>query len=264
MKKTFAVLVVLAIVFSVGFVFAEEKENKDSWKFFGEASVGMHNKYVDDDTGELWYDKSISTQSAMIGFEKAGTGFYFQADNFVPFEKQESKETDIYLGFYTEAWGMKFDGGLGHYWTREKGEADWHSLYGSVDFPSLGWGIVPFTKAEYRLATRKEWVEDENGNENPVSLNGFFYQVGLKREFKLTEKVSIVAKLTSGGNTGALGYETSNLAYIGGKVEGVIDVGNNFKLKPTVYYQKNLGGEGSVAAEANEKIFLGLALSWSW
>lgn len=264
MKKLFAVLVVLAMVFSTSFSFAEEKKEKDGWKFNSEANVGMHNRYVDEDTGELWFSKPVSIQSAMIGFEKAETGFYFQVENFAPFEKQESKETDFYLGFYTEAWGMKFDGGYGHYWTRERGEADWHSFYGSVDFPLLRWGIIPFAKAEYRLATQKEWVEDDNGGEYPISLNGFLYQVGLKREFKLTEKVSVVARLTSGGNTGALGYETSNLAYVGGKVEGVIDVGNNLKLKPAVYYQKNLGSDGNIASEADGKLFAGLMFSWFW
>lgn len=261
MKKLIAVLAVLAIFFSAGFVCAKEKkEEEKTWKVTGEVSVGMHSEYVDEISGGLSYNHPVSTQSAMIGVEKDGTGFYLQAENFVPLRKKESKETDLYLGFYTEAKGFKFDVGYAYYWVREKGESDYHALYGSVDFPSIGWEIVPFFKAEYRFATRK--LVDEDGNR--ISLGGFVYQGGLKREFKIHEKVSLVTEVSVGGNTGVHGYKADNLAFARGKAEVSVNITEELKLKLQGFAQRNLGRKDGIAEKTNGKAFLGIVLSYTW
>lgn len=263
MKKIFAVLTILAMIFSVNFAFAEEKEEELKWRVIGDVSVGMHNKYVDEATGSISYDNPVSTQSATIGVEKGDTGLYFQVENFSPFEKQESEETDLYLGFYKEACGMKFDAGIAHYWVREKGEIDYNAVYGSVDFPEVFWKIVPFLKAEYRFATQKEWIEDDEGDEHPVSLDGFVYYGGFKREFKVTKKVSLNTEVGVGGNTGIYGGHAENLAYVREKVEVSIELIENLNLKIAGMTQQNLGRKDGIASRT-DKPFLSLSLNWKF
>lgn len=260
MKRFFAVMAVVVMVFSASFSFAEEEMK---WRVIGDASIGIHNKYVDEATGSLSYDDPVSTQSATIGVEKGDVGLYLQAENFSPLEKQESKETDLYLGLYTEVYGMKFDAGYAHYWVREKGEPDYHAFYGSVDFPEVCWGIVPFLKAEYRFATQKEWVEDEEGNEYSNSLDGFAYYGGFKREFKVTEKVSLNVEVGVGGNTGIYDYKAENLAYAREKVEVSIEMIENLNLKIAGMTQQNLGRKDGIASRT-DKPFVGLSVVWSF
>jgi hypothetical protein len=261
MKRLLVVMTVLAMIFSVSFAFAEEETK--GWKPFGEANIKMHNKYIDEVTGSISYDNPVSTQSVMGGAEKDEIGLYVQAENFSPLEKQESKETDFYLGLYAEAYGMKFDASYAYYLVREKGEPDYHAFYGSVDSPEICWGIILFAKAEYRFATRKEWVEDEEGNEHPVSLDGFAYYGGFKREFKVTEKVSLNAEVGVGGNTGIYGGQAENLAYAREKVEISIEMIENLNLKIAGMTQQNLGRKDGIASRT-DKPFLSLSLNWKF
>lgn len=262
MKRFLVVLVVMAMVFSAGFVFAEE-EKTEGWKFNGEVGVGIHNRYVDENTGELWYDKPVSTQSATIGVEKGETGFYIQAENFSPFRKKESKETDFYLGFYTEAKGIKFDAGIARYQVREKGEIDYSAVYGEVEFPEVGLGIIPFLNAEYRFADKKLQWEDEDGNVFSTSMSGFVYYGGFKREFKVAKMVSLNAEVGAGGNTGIYEGQAENLAYVREKVEVSIEMIKNLNLKIAGMTQQNLGRKQGIASRT-DKPFFGLSLSWNF
>ncbi|MFA5777718.1 MAG: hypothetical protein WC906_04730 [Parcubacteria group bacterium] len=261
MKRLIAVMAVLAFFFSVGISSAEEK-SKVSWRVIGDASVSIHNKYADEITGEMYYDNPISTQSATVGVEKENTGLYIKAENYAPL-RHEPKETDVYFGFYTEACGMEFDVGFAHYWMREKGEIDYNAIYGEVNFPEVIWGIVPFLKAEYRFATQKEWVEDEEGNEYSNSLDGFAYYGGFKREFKVTEKVSLNVEVGAGGNTGIYGGQAENLAYAREKVEVSVELIENLNLKIAGMTQQNLGRKDGISSRT-DKPFVGASIVWNF
>jgi hypothetical protein len=250
MKKFFSIVVAMAIFFSASFVFAQEEKEKDGWKVSGEVSVGIHSKYVDEISGELSYGRPVSTQSAMIGVEKDATGFYLKAENFIPFEKKEAKESDFYLGFYTEAKGMKFDFGYAHYWVRKDGESDCHAVYGVVDFPQIGWRVVPFAKAEYRIASEKR------------GEGGFVYRGGLKREFPIHKKVSLTAEMSMGGNSGIHGYKVDNISFGRAKAEASVEISEQLKFKIYAFAQRNLGSDGGIASGTNGKAFLGMIISY--
>lgn len=260
MKKALVVMMVAVMVFSVGIVLAGEKE--ESWKPTAEVSVGIHSKYLNEASGALSYDKAMSNQSVMVGLDKNGTGFYIQAENFVPFEKEDFKETDFYLGFYTEMVGMKFDVGYAHYWVRESGELDYHAVYAAVDFPEIGWQIIPFVKAEYDFAKRLS-EEDENGNISETSMNGLMYYGGLKREFQIHERVSLVAEVGVGGNTGVYGLPAENLAYAREKMEVSFSLADQWKLKVSALTQQNLGEKNGIATDT-DKLFVSAVIVWTF
>jgi hypothetical protein len=258
MRKTYAIMILAALIFFFRTSPLWAGEEKNGWNFSAEANVGMHSGYIDESSGAVLYGDPVSNQSLMIGVEKQGTGFYLKAENFIPFEK-ESKETDFYGGLYTEAGGMKFDLGYAHYWMREKNEASYHAIYGSADFPEVGWQIIPFVKAEYRFAT-KQGV-DEHGSCFP--LDGFVYQGGFKREFKITKKVSLNTEVAIGGNTGIYGLPAENLSFAREKIGAVFSFSERWKVKVSALTQQNLGKKDGIAAET-EKLFVSAVIVWAF
>lgn len=277
MKKIMVVMAVAMFVFSVGIVFAadealinkpaaaEEKaaageateEKAPTWKPTGEVSSVVRNQYVDPYAGAKTYQKPLFSQSVMVGLDKDGTGVYVQAENFVPTEG-ETKETDFYVGFYTEIKGVKIDAGYGRYWIREKGEVDFNGIYAEITFPAPIWGITPFIKGEYRFAKR---VENEDGE--GISQNGFVYYVGIRREFQLHERVSAIAEIGGGGNTGIYSLPAENLSFAREKLEIKISLMEwmkvEAKIKASIMTQQNLGLREGIAADT-DKLFVSGAI----
>jgi len=261
MKRLLAMLVVFVVMvlFLVSSVLAGEKE--EGWKPTAEVAVGIHSKYLDESSGALFYDKAMSNQSVMVGLDKNGTGLYFQAENFAPFDKEESRETNFYVGFYTEVAGMKFDAGYARYWVRETEALDYNAIYASVDFPEVGWKIVPFVKAEYDFAGKLH--ESEANEKISPSMNGFMYRGGLKREFQLHERVSLLAEVSVGGNTGIYGLPAENLAFAREKVEVSFSLTEQLKLKISGLTQQNLGKRDGIAADT-DRLFASAVIVWTF
>lgn len=256
MKKVFfAVLVAVVVLVSFSAFAAEEKS--EGWTPTAEISAAVHNRYVDEYSGALYFNKAVSNQSVMVGLDKDGTGFYIQADNFIPTE-EETAETDFYAGVYTEIYGVKIDAGYGRYWIREVGEVNFNGVYAEITFPAPAWGITPFVKGEYRFA---EKVEAENGEK--ISMNGFVYYGGLRREFQIHERVSLTAEVSVGGNTGIYDMPAENLSFAREKVELTISLTDWLKLKASALTQQNLGREEGIAADT-EKFFVsgGIAMTF--
>jgi hypothetical protein len=270
MKKVMAVAVafLVVVICLASSVLAGEKisglDNLEinAWKPTAEVAVGIHSKYLNEASGALSYDKAMSNQSVMVGLDKNGTGLYFQAENFAPFEKEEFRETDFYVGFYMEVVGMKFDAGYGRYWVREVGELDYHAVYVAIDFPTISWQIVPFVKAEYDFA-KKLSKNDEFGNISEMSMNGLMYYGGLKREFKLHERVNLIAEVGVGGHAGVYGMPAENLAYSREKVEILFSLTEQLTLKVSALTQQNLGKSAGIANDT-KKLFAGAALVWTF
>jgi hypothetical protein len=248
MKKILITALILSII-SVGSVNAEEKQNTEAWTPTVEAAVGVHNAYVDEYSGSYLYRNTVGTQSLMLGIEKSGTGFYVQVDNFTPF-KGEILETDFYAGFYIEIHGVKIDSGYSRYWVRETGETDFNGVYTEITLPALGWELNPFVKAEYRFA---EKVEQEDGHK--ISLDGFLYLFGLKREFQIHDKVQLMAEVSLGGNTGIYGMSAENLSFAREKVEMKISLLEKLNLKLAAMTQQNLGKDKGIATDT-DKVFV--------
>lgn len=255
MKKILSVFVVM-IVFSASFVFAAE-EKSEGWTPTAEISAAVHNRYVDEYSGALYFNKAMSSQSVMIGLDKDGTGIYIQADNFIPTE-EETAETDFYAGVYTEVAGVKVDIGYGRYWIREEGEIDYNGVYAEITFPAPFLGITPFIKGEYRFA---EKIEAEDGEK--ISMDGFVYYGGLRREFQIHERVNLIAEVSVGGNTGIYDMPAENLSFAREKIEIEISLVEWLKLKASALTQQNLGKEQGIAADT-EKFFVsgGIALTF--
>lgn len=247
MKRMLAVAVafLLVVFFLISSALAEE------WKPTAEVAVGIHSGQVGG-SGALWYDKAVSNQSVMVGLDKNGSGLYIKAENFSPLEKEENRETDFYLGFYTEAAGMKFDAGYGYYWVRESGALDYHAAYAAIDFPAIGWQIIPFINAEYDFA-----------KSSSRDMDGFMYRGGFKREFKIHERVSLLAEISIGGNTGIYGMPAENWAFAREKLEVSITLAEKWKLKITGLTQQNLGKSEGIAANT-DKLFVGAVIVWTF
>jgi hypothetical protein len=256
MKKVF--LFVVAMVFSASFVLAGEKE--EGWKPTAEVAVGIHSGSVGG-SGALFYDTAYSNQAVTLGLDKNGTGFYIQAENSAPFKKEESRETDFYLGFYTEVAGMKFDAGYAHYWVRESEALDYDAVYASVDFPEVGWKIIPFVKAEYDFAGKSH--EAESSEKISASMDGFMYRGGIKREFQIHERVSLLAEVSVGGNTGIYGLPAENLAFAREKLEISIFLAKQWKLKVAGLTQQNLGKRDGIAADT-DRLFASAVIVWTF
>jgi len=249
-------------------VVAEEatEEKTEGWKATGEVSAVVRNQYVDPYAGAKTYQRPLFSQSVMVGLDKDGTGLYIQAENFIPTEG-ETKETDFYVGLYTEIKGVKIDAGYGRYWVRENGEVDFNGLYAEITFPAPFFEIVPFIKGEYRFAKR---VENEEGE--GISMNGFVYYVGFKREFEICEWFSITAEVGVGGNTGIYSMPAENLSFAREKLElkislkeWMILVKTQSKgsvkayLKGSILTQQNLGLRDGIAADT-DKLFVSGAI----
>ena len=228
---------------------AADEEKKEGIKPFAEVSAVFRNQYVDPYSGEKTYQKPLFSQSAMVGVDRNGIGFYIQAENFVPTEG-ETKETDFYVGFYTEIKGVKIDAGYGRYWIREKGEVDFNGIYAEITFPAPIWGITPFIKGEYRFSER---VENEDGE--GISQNGFVYYGGLRREFQIHERVNLLAEVSVGGHTGIYGMPAENLSFAREKLEISISITNWLKVKASAMTQQNLGLRDGIAADT-DKLFV--------
>lgn len=248
-NKTIFVVAVLLFFLSIGFVNAEEKQKTEGWKPGVEIIIGAHSGYVDELLGSVIFNKQVFTQSATVSIEKNGTGFYLQADNFSPSE-QESRETDFYAGFYTEIFHTKIDIGYAYYWWREDLAINFHGIYGSVVFPSLIWQISPFVNAEYRIADKK--ISEEN-------LSGFLYYGGLRRDFKVHDRVNLMTEISLGGNTGIYGMEAENLSFAREKLEVTVSLLEQLKLKFSGLTQQNLGKKDGIAADT-DKIFVSAAI----
>lgn len=249
MKRIFVVALVLSF-FSVGLVNAEEKQNTEGWKPTAEFTFDVHNAYIDESSGNALFRKTVLMQSAIIGVEKKATGFYVQAENFTPSE-QESRETDFYAGFYTEAAGIKIDAGYAYYWAREDSAINFHAVYGTVVFPPCVWQISPFLNAEYRFADKKDTGEN---------LSGFLYYGGIRREFKIYERVNLLTEISLGGNTGIYGMAAANLSFAREKIEFNIVIMDQLKLKFGAMTQQNLGKEEGIASDT-DRLFVTAAIS---
>lgn len=246
-------LVVIIAVFFIVIMTSMSSALAGEWTLTAEVAVGIHSKYLNEASGAVSYDKIMSNQSVTVGLDKNGTGLYLKAENFAPLDKEEFRETDLYLGFYAEAAGMKFDAGYGYYWVRESGELDYHAVYAAVDFPEVGWQIVPFVKAEYNFAAKN----------SPESMDGLMYYGGLKREFRLHERVSFLAEVSIGGNTGIYGMPAENLAFAREKMEVSFSLNEQLKLKVSALTQQNLGKREGVAANT-DKLFAGATVVWTF
>lgn len=244
-------LVAIVVVFFLVVIFLVSSALSEDWKPTAEVAVGIHSGQVGG-AGGLFYDKTVSNQAVTFGLDKSGTGFYIQAENFAPMEKEAKKETDFYLGFYTEAAGMKFDVGYAHYWIRETGELNWHAAYATVDFPTIGWQIIPFVKAEYDFAIN-----------SAVSMDGFMYRGGLKREFKIHERVNLLVEISVGGNTGIYGMPAENLAFAREKVEVCFSLTEQWKFKVSALTQQNLGKREGIAADT-DRLFASAVVVWTF
>lgn len=255
MKKVFSVVaVVVMFVFSAN-VFASEEENAEGWVPTTEISSVVYNGYIDEYSGAKTYEKTLFTQSVMVGLDKDGTGIYVQAENFSPLEKDEMEETDFYAGIYTEIYGVKFDIGYGRYWIREAGEIDFNGVYAEITFPAPFLGIVPFVKAEYRFA---EKVKAEDGEE--ISLNGFVYYGGFQREFQIHERVSLTAEVSVGGHDGIYNMPVENLAFAREKLELKISLTDWLSLKGSALTQQNIGDKYGIATDVEKKVFVSGAI----
>lgn len=257
MKKLFKNIiytVIVIIVISASAVHAGAAEKEEGWTPTAEITVAVHNAYVDDYSGILSYRKTLFSQSAMLGLDKSGTGFYVQADNYSPSER-ETRETDFYVGFYTEAFGTKIDAGYGRYWIREAGETDFNGIYVEMTFPSTIWKIIPFVKAEYRFA---EKMELEDGSK--VSVDGLVYQVGIKREFQIHERINLTAEVSAGGNTGIYGMPAENLSFSRERLEISISIAPWMKIKGAATTQQNLGLREGIAADTDKLFVSGAAV----
>jgi hypothetical protein len=248
MKKIISSVMALIIVL-VSFVNARAGEKEEGWMPTAEISVAVHNAYVDDYSGAAYYRNTMFFQSAMVGLDKSGTGCYFQADNYSPSE-QETRETDFYVGFYTRVVGVKIDAGYGRYWVREAGALDFNGVYAEITFPSPIWKIIPFVKAEYRFAERMELADGSK-----VSLDGFLYQGGIKREFQIHERVNLTTEVSVGGNTGIYGRPAENLSFAREKLEVLISIMTWMKIKASAMTQQNLGLREGIAADT-DRIFV--------
>ncbi|HRY27879.1 MAG TPA: hypothetical protein P5323_01950 [Candidatus Moranbacteria bacterium] len=271
MKKIFTiVMAIVMMIVSAGFAFAtdevlidepvaaEEKtsvagevteEKGEGVKPFAEVSIGVQNKYADEYSGALYFDKVMSSQSIMVGVDRNGIGIYIQAENFIP-TGGEFKETDFCVGAYAEIKGVKIDVGYGRYWIREKGEIDYNGIYAEVTFPAPFFKIVPFIKGEYRFSER---VENEDGE--GISQNGFVYYGGLRREFQIHERVNLLAEVSVGGHTGIYGMPAENLSFAREKLEISISITNWLKVKASAMTQQNLGLRDGIAADT-DKLFV--------
>lgn len=268
MKRIISIMIVMMFVFSASFASAAinnfvaedaefagdeilkaEEEKSEGWTPIVEIAVTANNALLGGTSGMAFYKKSLSTQSLTVGMDKSGTGLYIQALNYSP-SKQEGKETDFSLGFYTEVAGVKIDAGYGFWWIREKGTVDYHAIYIGIDFPAPFLGIVPFVKAEYDFAKK----------ENGVDMNGFMYYGGLKHEFKPHEKVSIIAEVGAGGNTGVYGMQAENMSFSREKLELTISITDWLKLKGSIATQQNLGLQNGIADDT-DKVFTSGAIT---
>jgi len=247
MKRLLAVSVAVAVVF----VFLVSSALSEDWKPTAEVSVGIHSGQVGG-AGGLFYDKAVSNQAVTLGLDKGGTGFYVQAENFAPLEKKAKKETDLYLGGYMEIFGAKVDAGVAHYWVRESGELNWYAAYVGIDFPEVGWKITPFIKAEYDFAIN-----------SAISMDGLMYRGGVKREFQLHKRVSLMAELSAGGNTGIYGMSAENLAFAREKLEVSIILAEQWKLKISGLTQQTLGKRDGIAADT-DRLFASAAIVWTF
>ena len=258
MKRILAVLAVLAVlVSSVNFVFAADKEETGKWNVIAGAKLGIENRLLDEMTGEVLFSKPVFTQGALIGVERnKTTGFYLAVENHQSLQN-EYDQTYIYFGGYTKIWGIKIDGGYAHYWIRTKDEIDYHGIYTEFEFPQV-FTVTPVVKMEYRMG--KGVSVDDGGVRH--NMNGFAYYGGVKKELKVSDSVSVIPEIGAGGNTGIYDSGTDNLAYARAKVSASIDLGKEIKLKPYVLYQKNLGSQEGIAADANGKVFVGISSSW--
>lgn len=265
-------LTAIALIFlSRGFVNAEAQQKTGEWKPGMEMTLGAHNGYVEEISGAALFSKPVFIQTATLYAEKKGSGFYLMAVNFSP-EKQESEETDFYAGFYAVLAGVQIDAGYAYYWWREDPAIDFQGVYGLFVLPKFVWEIYPFVNAEYRFAEKK--VTDlypdishrrlerkcEFADED---LGGFLYQGGIKRNFKLNERFSVMAEVSLGGNTGLYGLPAENLGFVREKVDMVISPFKPLTINLSGLTQQNLGKEEGIAADT-EKIFISATMVWSF
>lgn len=250
MKKALIglLVVVAALVSLVGVVFAAEEKEINStkveeevkWTPTAEVNITGRTGYLSQYSGSVCYKKPLWSQAVIVGADKGGSGVYVMAENFSPSE-QEGRETDAYVGFYIEKFGIKVDAGAAFYWVREHEANDYYAVYMAMELPSPALGIVPIVKMEYDFS-KKEEGED---------MNGFMYFVGMKREFSLHERVKVTAEVGVGGNTGLYGLTAENLAYAREKVEIEISIMKWLKLKGTALTQQNLGRQDGIAADTD-------------
>ena len=85
-------------------------------------------------------------------------------------------------------------------------------------------------------------------------MNGFMYYGGIKHEFKPHEKVSIIAEVGAGGNTGVYGMQAENMSFSREKLELTISITDWLKLKGSIATQQNLGLQNGIAADT-DKVF---------
>jgi len=258
MKKTVMIgIAMMVILLMAGLAFATEETLTDQkttaeekkvevWKPTAEASVTFNSSNVGG-SGAILHEKPFVSQPIMVGMDKNGkSGVYVKAENFSTSER-EPRETDFYAGAYAKFGGMNIDLGVAEYWMREKDINDCYAIYVSTDFPALFLGVIPFINMEYDFS---EKVEGK-------SMDGLFYRGGLKREFKLHERVSLAAEISLGGNTGVYGLPAENLAFARESVGINISLTNWLKINGSVMTQQILGLQDGIAKNTDRPFVSG-------
>ena len=256
MKRIVVILLVAAMVSSASIGYAEEEKEKT---LEVEVAAGVASGYIDLVAGQLWYDKPVSIQHITL---LSKLGLYAHVANYSPFTS-EMKETDMYLGYYKEFWGMSIETGYAYYMVHKAGELSYHALYAEMELPKIWWQITSFVRGEYRIATGKAVQTDEDGNIQRTSQDGFLYFGGLKREFKLSDSFSLEIKGTLGGNTGLYGMPAENLAFLREQITLSYALDKHWSVKGWGMTQQNLGRDEGIAT-GTQKGFYGMSLVWTF
>lgn len=259
MKKTVMVGMVIAttvIFLMTELAFAAEEQTltfmgqkaviENGWKPTAEASATFNSSNVGG-SGMILHEKPFASQLIKIGIDKDETlGGYVKTENFSTSGK-EPRETDFYAGAYGKFGGISIDLGVAEYWMREKSINNCYAIYASADFPALFLGINPFINMEYDFS---EKVEGK-------SMDGLFYQGGLKREFKLHERVSLDTEISLGGNTGVYGLPAENLAFSRESVGINISLTSWLKINGSVMTQQIWGLQDGIAKNTDRPFVSG-------
>lgn len=201
----------VALLFSVNFCWAEERDNSNFALIF---EIGAQSVYLCEMSGSLAYNGPVT--QGTIGVSHEPTGVYVAVWGSIPFEEgfrnSAGSEIDYLVGIEREIGPFIFELRYGFYDVAEMGKikGDFHSFFFSENAPNIIslWKIpvTPFVSFEYIKGTDEDIIE-----------GGWMWQGGisfdLKEIIKIPHAESFDLKLTAGGNDGVFGSESQLLSF---------------------------------------------------
>lgn len=254
MKKLMVVsfIAILTFVFAIQARAEEEGAEKKEAMLSGVIESSGYSAYVAGMGGAVLYDDPVVQASVTVSHNPSGLYVNIWGSHSPNGHGDFGDEVDYAVGIERAIGSFNVDAGYSFYDMYKVGkvEGDLHALYLTLCLPEV-YGITPFISLEGDLPTDREILE-----------GGVLWQGGFRGSVPVVDQ-PIDWQIDLSGHDGTYGYRPEVVSV------GSVGISTTFQVwkldvTPDIRYQKRLGFSVEDGGMAEDKLYGGVSLSYSF